>query len=69
MTQELRVTTDSRNLLPNGSFDLGDSGWSSLGNGVGWGNLSRLHGRIETTGGRMAARSCGFPSGTSKPRC
>lgn len=40
----------SRNLVPNASFELGGSGWSSLGTGTGWGNLSRLHGRIETSG-------------------
>ncbi len=43
--------SNSRNLVPNASFELGDSGWSSLGSGVGWGNLSRLHGVIETSGG------------------
>jgi len=40
-----------RNLVPNGSFEAGGSGWSSIGRGCGWGNLSRLHGEV-LTGGR-----------------
>ncbi len=43
--------SDGKNLLPNASFELGSSSWSSLGTGVGWGNLDRLHGRVETSGG------------------
>ena len=49
----------SRNLAPNGSFELGASGWSSLGQGAGWGNLERLHGTVEegtTTHGRKFLR-------------
>lgn len=34
------------NLLPNSSFELGSSGWSSLGAGAGWGNLDALHGAV-----------------------
>ncbi len=34
------------NMLPNGSFELGAAGWSSLGTATGWGNLARLHGTI-----------------------
>lgn len=37
-----------KNLVRNGSFEVGPSGWSSLGRRTGWGNLSRLHGTIET---------------------
>jgi hypothetical protein len=55
--------SDSRNLLPNASFELGGSGWSSLGNGVGWGNLSRLHGRIESSGGRHGRAFLRIPVG------
>ncbi len=36
-----------KNLVPNASFELGSRGWSSLGSGIGWGNLGRLHGRVE----------------------
>ncbi|MGD0092699.1 MAG: hypothetical protein ABSE73_22540 [Planctomycetota bacterium] len=36
-----------KNLVPNGSFELGACGWSSLGQGAGWGNLEKLHGTIE----------------------
>lgn len=39
-----------RNLLPNGSFELGMIGWSAVGRGIAWGNLDRLHGRIESSG-------------------
>lgn len=38
------------NLVPNGSFELGGAGWSSLGTGTGWGDLNRLHGSIQTGG-------------------
>ena len=37
-----------RNLVRNGSFEVGPAGWSSLGTQTGWGNLSRLHGSIKT---------------------
>jgi hypothetical protein len=43
--------SEGKNLVPNASFGLGGSGWSSVGTGIGWGNLDRLHGRIETSGG------------------
>jgi len=51
-----------RNLVPNGSFEAGSAGWSSLGQaGAGfknawaplpgnWGNLSTLHGTVEKGG-------------------
>lgn len=39
-----------RNLVHNGSFEVGPAGWSSLGTPTGWGNLSRLHGTVETDG-------------------
>jgi hypothetical protein len=39
---------DGRNRLRNGSFEAGPAGWSSEGTRTGWGNLSRLHGRVET---------------------
>ena len=36
-----------KNLIPNGSFELGAAGWSSMGIGTGWGDLDRRHGTIE----------------------
>ncbi len=50
-----------KNLLPNGSFETGAAGWSSLGLGAGhenawaplverWGNLDGLHGTVEKKG-------------------
>jgi len=37
-----------RNLVFNGSFELGPAGWSSIGNSSGWGgsNLDCLHGKV-----------------------
>jgi hypothetical protein len=55
--------SDSRNLVPNASFELGASGWSSIGTGVGWGNLDRLHGRIETAGGSQGRAFLRIPVG------
>ncbi len=37
---------ESRNLLPNASFECGTFGWSSLGQEAGWGNLSGLLGEL-----------------------
>ena len=59
-------TSDSRNLLPNASFELGDSGWSSMGTGVGWGNLERLHGRVETSGGPHGKSFLRIPVGDER---
>lgn len=50
-----------KNLLPNGSFETGAAGWSSLGLGAGhenawaplverWGNLDGLHGTVKKSG-------------------
>lgn len=43
-------TGTSRNLIRNGSFESAGAYWSSLGTGVGWGNLASLHGRVEQGG-------------------
>jgi hypothetical protein len=40
-----------KNLVANGSFEVGPSGWASLGLGAGWGDLGCLHGRVEREGG------------------
>lgn len=40
--------TNSRNLLPNSSFECGTDGWSSVGQDTGWGgHLSSLYGQIQ----------------------
>lgn len=41
---------ESPNLVPNASFECGASGWSSLGQPTGWGNLAGLHGTVITVG-------------------
>ena len=45
-----------KNLVPNGSFALGASGWTSLGAGTGWGDLAWLHGKGEAADGRTFLR-------------
>lgn len=57
---------ESRNLLPNGSFELGASGWSSLGAGVGWGDLSRLHGAVERGGAAHGNAFLRIPMGDGR---
>ena len=37
-----------KNMVPNGSFKLGASGWSSFGIETGWGNMAHLHGSVMT---------------------
>ncbi|HOW70029.1 MAG TPA: hypothetical protein PKY77_05450 [Phycisphaerae bacterium] len=49
------VPAGGRNLVPNGSFELGAAGWSSLGRKVGWGCLAGLHGNVQTSGGTSGA--------------
>jgi hypothetical protein len=51
-TQRIEPVAGSRNLLPNGSFEAGTDGWSSLGKRTGWGNLSSLHGHVWGCGAR-----------------
>ena len=55
-----------RNLLPNGSFELGAAGWSSIGRGAGWGNLDHLHGVIEDTGGFHGRSFLRIPMGPGR---
>jgi len=52
-----------KNLVANGSFEVGAAGWSSLGKGAGWGNLARLHGKIETSGGTHGRSFLRIPLG------
>ena len=43
--------TDSKNLIPNSSFECGTSGWGTVSRGVDWGSsgLSSLFGRIDSS--------------------
>ncbi|MFH1024197.1 MAG: carbohydrate binding domain-containing protein [Planctomycetota bacterium] len=52
-----------KNLAPNGSFEVGAAGWDSIGAGAGWGNLSRLHGNVETAGGAHGRSFLRIPLG------
>ena len=45
---DVAAPAGGQNRVRNGSFEVGPDGWSSEGTRTGWGNLSRLHGRIET---------------------
>ncbi len=62
------------NLVPNGSFELGTAGWSSLGHGAGhenlwaplvanWGNFAALHGTVESSGGTEGKAFLRIPLG------
>ncbi len=53
----------TRNRVFNSSFELGAAGWSSLGEGAGWGDLSRLHGSVQTTGGTHGKSFLRIPLG------
>ncbi len=57
----------TRNLVPNGSFEARGAGWSSLGDPVGWGgNLARLHGHIEDSGGSQGKAFLRIPLGKDR---
>ncbi len=43
---DIAPRTVSKNLVTNGSFDVGAFGWSSLGRASGWGNIAHLHGTV-----------------------
>lgn len=62
------------NLVPNGSFEVGEAGWSSLGHGAGyenlwaplvpnWGNFAALHGTVEVSGGAEGQAFLRIPLG------
>jgi len=63
-----------KNLVPNGSFEVGPAGWSSLGHGAGyqndwaplvanWGNFAALHGTVEKSGGSHGSSFLRIPLG------
>lgn len=63
-----------RNLVPNGSFEMGSAGWSSLGEGAGyknswaplvenWGNLDALHGEVVKSGAAHGGSFLRIPLG------
>jgi hypothetical protein len=58
--------TDRKNLLPNGSFECGPSGWASLGKPTGWGNLSGLVGQVQEGGARHGRRCLRIELGRGK---
>ena len=60
---EVVLPTGAKNLLPNGSFEVGPAGWTSMGSGAGWGDLHRLHGTIESTGGQHGRNFLRIPLG------
>ena len=55
--------TSGKNLVPNGSFEVGAAGWTSVGQRVGWGGLARLHGRIVLSGGSHGSSFLKVPMG------
>ncbi|NLW51654.1 MAG: hypothetical protein GXY85_12565 [Candidatus Brocadiaceae bacterium] len=52
-----------RNMVPNGSFELGLVGWGAVGRPIAWGNLDRLQGRIESDGAAHGRRFLRVPLG------
>ncbi len=60
---QVAEVSGGKNLVPNASFELGGGGWSSFGAGTGWGNLDRLHGRVETSGGAHGRAFLRIPVG------
>jgi hypothetical protein len=52
-----------KNLVPNGSFELGMIGWGAVGRHIAWGNLDRLQGRIEASGGTHGSSFLRIPLG------
>ncbi len=58
--------TGGKNLVPNGSFEVGAGGWSSFGNPAGWGNMCRLHGTIEPSGGADGRAFLRVPMGEGR---
>jgi len=52
-----------KNLVPNGSFELGKIGWSAWGEPISWGSLDRLPGTIESSGGTHGRHFLRVPMG------
>jgi len=63
---DIVVPTGGKNLVPNGSFEVGGAGWSSLGDSVGWGNMCRLHGVVESPGGTHGGSFLRVPMGEGR---
>ncbi|MDB6169862.1 MAG: Carbohydrate binding domain protein [Verrucomicrobia bacterium] len=56
-----------KNLLPNGSFELGTSGWTTLGTRTGWGGgLVGIYGETSTDASRDGKRSLKIELGPGK---
>jgi len=60
---DLVPAADGKNLVANGSFEVGASGWSSLGQRTGWGGLDSLHGTVERSGGSHGKAFLRIPLG------
>jgi hypothetical protein len=60
---KLAPPSETKNLVFNGSFEVGKSGWSSMGAGAGWGDLAGLHGEIVGEGGSHGASFLRIPMG------
>ena len=60
---DLVPAAGGKNLVANGSFEVGASGWSSLGVRTGWGGLDSLHGSVERTGGSHGKAFLRIPLG------
>ena len=57
---EVVPSIESNNLIPNGSFECGTSGWGSIGRGVDWGDgglvtlVGRTDGQVSADGASAA---------------
>jgi hypothetical protein len=60
---EVVPALDARNLIPNGSFECGASGWGSIAEGVDWGNsgLVTLFGEVDPRSAHHGASSFCIP--------
>ncbi len=58
--------SDGKNLVPNACFELGGSGWSSMGTGTSWGNLDHLYGQIERGGAPSGQSFLRIPVGEDR---
>ncbi|MDD4870036.1 MAG: hypothetical protein PHR77_05700 [Kiritimatiellae bacterium] len=59
----LAPVSESKNLVFNSSFEVGAIGWSTLGMGVGWGDMAHLHGAVIESGGSHGKAFLRIPLG------
>ena len=60
---DLVPAAGGKNLVANGSFEVGANGWSSIGVRTGWGGLDSLHGSIRRDGGTHGRAFLRIPLG------